>query len=154
MKPNTYTQLLIHLVFATKYRECLLNEEQRQKTFAYMSGIATNLKNKSLIINGMSDHVHILLGLNPAISISEHVKEIKRSSSIYVNEQKWFRGHFEWQDGYGAFSYGRSQLDRIYKYIENQEEHHKKESFRVEYLKILQRFDIEFNSHYIFEFFD
>ncbi len=152
MKPGTYTQLYIHLVFAVKNRECLIKQSYKEKVFSYMSGIITNLKHKSIIVNGMPDHIHILLGLNPNISISNTVKEIKRSSSIYIKEQKWFKSKFAWQEGYGAFSYSRSQLNNIYKYIENQEEHHKKQSFKDEYLKILKRFDIDFNYNYLFNF--
>ncbi len=108
MKPGVFTQLYIQLVFAAKYRDRLLREEIRPEVFSYISGIITNRKHKSIIINGMSDHIHILIGLNPADTISDLVGTIKKSSSTFINEKEWFRGKFHWQDGYGAFSYGRS----------------------------------------------
>ena len=105
------------MVFAPKYRERLLKKEIRPEVFSYISGIITNRKNKSIIINGMLDHIHILIGLNPNDKISELVGTIIKSSSTLINQKGWFRGKFHWQDGYGAFSYGRSQLDNVYNYI-------------------------------------
>lgn len=120
MKPGVYTQLLTHLVFAVKYRDRLLTKEIRDEVFSYISGIITNRKHKSLIINGVSDHIHTLIGLNPNDKISDLVGTIKKSSSTFINQKGWLLGKFHWQDGYGAFSYGRSQLDTVYKYIANQ----------------------------------
>lgn len=154
MKPGTFTQLYVHLVFAPKYRERLLIKEIRPEVFSYMSGIITNRKHKSIIINGMADHMHILLGLNPDDKISDLVACLKRESSSFINQKNWFRGKFHWQDGYGGFSYGRSQLDKIYNYIKNQELHHEKRTFREEYLELLKKFEIEFEEKYLFEFFD
>ena len=154
MKPGVFTQLYTHLVFAVKYRERLLLKEIRPEVFSYISGIITNRKHKSIITNGVSDHIHILIGLNPDDTISDLVATIKRSSSTFINQQNWFTGNFHWQDGYGAFSYSRSQLERVYSYIENQEEHHKERSFRHEYIKLLERFKIEYDEKYLFEFFD
>jgi len=102
----------------------------------------------------VSDHIHILLGLNPDDKISDLVGTIKKSSSTFINEKGWFRGKFHWQDGYGAFSYGKSQLDSVYKYIANQEAHHKKRTFREEYLDFLKKFEIKYEDQYLFEFFD
>ncbi|MCK5739451.1 transposase, partial [bacterium] len=107
---------------------------------------------KSIIINGMSDHVHILLGLNPNDKISDLVGAIKRSSSSFINEKGWFPNKFHWQDGYGAFSYGKSQLNTVYHYIQNQEKHHQGHTFRDEYLELLKRFDIEYDEKYLFTF--
>src|SRR3972149_4564033 len=121
MKPGVFTQLYTHLVFAVKYRERLLTKDIRSEIFSYMSGIVTNRKHKSLIINGMADHVHILVGLNPDDKISDLVGAIKKNSSIFMNGKKLFHGTFHWQDGYGAFSYGKSQLNNVYSYILNQE---------------------------------
>ncbi len=154
MKPGTFTQLYIHLIFAPKYRERLLIKEIRPELFSYISGIITNRKHKSIIINGVLDYIHILLGLNPDDKISDLVACLKRESSSFINQKNWFRGKFHWQDGYGAFSYGRSQLDKIYKYIMNQETHHKKRTFREEYLGLLKKFEIEFDEKYLFEFFE
>ena len=152
MKPGVFTQLYTHLVFAVKYRERLLKKEIRADVFSYISGIITNRKHKSIIINGVSDHIHILIGLNPNDKISDLVATIKRSSSTHINQQNWFRGKFRWQDGYGAFSYSRSQLANVYRYIENQETHHKENSFRREYGNLLKQFKIEYNEKYLFEF--
>jgi len=154
MKPGTFTQLYTHLVFAVKYRERLLTEEIQDEVFSYISGIVTNRKHKSIIINGMPDHIHLLIGLNPNDKISDVVGCIKRDSSAFINQKGWFRGKFHWQDGYGAFSYGRSQLDRIYKYIANQKVHHQKRTFRQEYTELLKKFEIEYDEKYLFDFFD
>ena len=154
MKPGVFTQLYVQLVFAPKYRDRLLRKEIRPEIFSYISGIITNRKHKSIIINGMSDHIHILVGLNPNDKISDLVGAIKKSSSTFINEKGWFRGKFHWQDGYGAFSYGRSQLDNVYHYIKNQEMHHRKRTFREEYLELLKRFEIEYDEKYLFEFFE
>ncbi len=154
MKPGVFTQLLTHLVFAVKYWERLLKKEIRNEVFSYISGIISNRKHKSLIINGVSDHIHILIGLNPNDKISDIVGKIKKSSSTFINEKDWFRGKFHWQDGYGAFSYGKSQLNDVYKYIANQEVHHKKRTFREEYLEFLKKFEIEYDEEYLFDFFD
>lgn len=154
MKPGVFTQLYIELVFSPKNREALLLKKYHEQLWPYMSQTLINLKHKPIIINGMPDHVHIFLGLNPKMSISDLVRDLKRSSSHWINEQKWYRGAFAWQEGYGAFSYGRSQIDDVYKYIQNQEEHHKKRSFKEEYLELLRKFDVEFNEQFLFEFFD
>ena len=153
MKPGVFTQLLTHLVFAVKYRDRLLKKEIRDEVFSYISGIITNRKHKSLIINGVLDHIHILIGLNPNDTISDLVGTIKKSSSTFINQKNWFPGKFHWQDGYGAFSYGKSQLDSVYKYIANQEAHHKKRTFREEYIEFLKKFEIEYDERYLFDFF-
>jgi len=154
MKPGTFTQFYIQLVFSPKHRERLLVEKIRPRIFEYMSGILTNIGHKSIIINGVADHVHLFLGLNPKISVSETVKEVKRSSTIFINNQKFFPGKFEWQEGYGGFSYGRSQIERVYDYIKNQEKHHQKQSFKMEYMEFLKKNEIEFEKQYLFEFFE
>jgi len=154
MKPGSFTQLYVHIVFAVKYRERLLTKEIRDELFKYIAGIITNRKHKVIIINGMADHIHILIGLNPNDKISDLVACIKRESSSFMNDKNYFRGKFHWQDGYGAFSYSRSQLDDVYKYILNQEAHHKKQTFREEYVELLKRFEIQFDEKYLFVFFD
>jgi putative transposase len=154
MKPGTFTQIYIQLVFSPKHRDRLLLEQLRPRIFEYLSRIATNIGHKSIIINGVSDHVHLFLGINPNISVSETVKELKRSSSIFINEQRFFPGKFEWQEGYGGFSYGRSQMENVYEYIKNQEKHHQKRTFREEYLEFLKKYEIEFEEQYLFEFFE
>jgi putative transposase len=154
MKPGIFTQLYIHLIFAVKNREAVLTQNIRNRVFEYMSGIASNMKHKSIIINGALDHVHILLGLNPATSISDTVHDLKRNSSLLINDEKLCKGKFSWQEGYGGFTYSRSQLNDVYHYIENQEMHHKKRSFREEYLGFLEKFEIEFDQRFLFDFFD
>jgi REP element-mobilizing transposase RayT len=136
------------------FRESLLKEQFRPLVFKYMSGIITNLGHKSIIVNGVSDHVHIFLGLNPNISISETAKEIKRVSSKFINEEHFFADRFQWQNGYGGFSYSHSQIDNVYNYILNQVRHHAQRSFRDEYLDFLNRNDIPFEEQYLFEFFE
>ena len=154
MKPGVFTQLYVHLVFAVRDRECVLKPEFRSNVFSYISGIISYRKHKSIIINGVSDHIHIFLGLNPNDKISDLVGAIKRSSSLYINKQEWMRGKFYWQDGYGAFSYGKSQIKNVYNYIKTQESHHGKRSFRSEYLELLKNFEIEYDPKYLFDFFD
>lgn len=153
MKPGTFTQIYIQLVFSPKHRDRLLVEQIRPRIFEYLSGITTNLGHKSIIINGVTDHIHLFLGLNPKIAVSETVKEMKRSSSIFINNHSFFPGKFEWQEGYGGFSYGKSQVESVYEYIKNQEKHHKKRTFREEYLDFLNKYEIEFKEQYLFEFF-
>jgi REP element-mobilizing transposase RayT len=153
MKPGTFTQIYIQLVFSPMHKEALLHQNIRPDIFKYMSGIITNLGHKSIIVNGMSDHVHLFLGLNPNLSISDTVKEIKRASSVFINEQRFFSGKFQWQSGYGGFSYSQSHIEKVYNYILNQEKHHAKKTFREEYLDFLNKYNIEFENQYLFEFF-
>jgi REP element-mobilizing transposase RayT len=154
MKPGTFTQMYVQLVFAVKNRDALLKEDFRDRVFEYMSGIVTNLRHKSIIINGTSNHVHILFGLNPSVSVSDTVHDIKRSSSLFINNEKLCPFRFSWQEGYGGFTYSRSQLADVYNYIENQESHHKKRSFREEYIDILSTNEIEFDQQFLFDFRD
>jgi putative transposase len=154
MKPGTFTQMYIHLVFAVKYRDKGLNINIRNRIFEYMSGILSQQKHKSIIINGLSDHVHLLFGLNPVISVSDIVHDLKRNSSLFINNEKLCIGKFAWQEGYGGFTYSRSQLNDIYKYIENQEMLHKRKTFREEYVEFLDNFEIEYEQRFLFEFFE
>jgi REP element-mobilizing transposase RayT len=134
---NTYTQLTVHVVFAVKHRENLIRKEVREELYKYIAGIVQNKNHKILSINGVQDHVHILIGLNPSLALSDLVRDIKNNSSKFINEKKWAVGKFQWQEGYGAFSYSRSQRAQLIHYIQNQELHHKKSSFREEYLEML-----------------
>ena len=122
---NTYTQLYIHLVFAVEHRDRLIHSSFKDELMKYMTGIIQNKGNKLLAINTMPDHGHIFLGLNPKNAISDLAKEVKVSSTDFINEKKWLRGRFHWQEGYGAFSYSHSQIDRVVKYILNQEKQHR-----------------------------
>jgi putative transposase len=149
--PNTYTQIHIHFVFAVKFRLGLIDKEWKEQLNKYITEIIQSNKHKLLAINGMPDHIHILIGMRPTQSISDLMKEVKQSSSLWINENKFTKKHFEWQEGYGAFSYSKSQIDGVVKYINNQEEHHKKQSFKQEYLEILTKFEIEYDEKYIFK---
>jgi putative transposase len=153
MKPGVFTQLYVHLIFAVKYRDSTLSKEIRPKIFRYMSGIISQKGHKSIIVNGVSDHVHILVGLNPNEKISDLVGNIKRGASTLINENRLLPTKFLWQDGYGAFSYSKSQLSILYKYIANQEAHHRRKTFREEYIDVLNKFEIEYNEKYLFDFF-
>lgn len=154
MKPGTFTQIYVQLVFAVKSREAALRKEIRPNVFEYMSGILTNLKHKSIIINGLSNHVHILIGLNPSISVSDTVHEVKRSSSLFINREGLCFDRFSWQEGYGAFSYSRSQIFNIYKYIENQEDTHKLKTFKDEYIQYLKKREMEFDEQFLYDFWE
>ena len=151
---NTYTQLYIHLVFAVKARQCLIPREHKNELQKYITGIVRNHKHKLLAIENEANHIHILVGLKPDQSISDLVKEIKTGSTLWLNEQTWMVHHFNWQEGFGAFSYSRSQLDHVIAYIRNQEEQHKRKTFREEYIAMLEAFGIEYDERYLFEFID
>ncbi|MBC7776351.1 MAG: IS200/IS605 family transposase [Phycisphaerae bacterium] len=151
---NTYTQLHIHLVFAVKYRQALIVEKHREEIEKYMTGFLQNKKHKLLAIYLMPDHAHILIGLNPQYSISDTVQVLKTETSNFINNHRLSAYHFLWQEGFGAFSHSKSELDKVIKYIRNQPEHHRKQSFREEYLALLKRFDVEYKEEYLFEFFD
>ena len=151
---NTYTQLYIQIVFSVQGRQNLISEEHRDELEKYICGIVRNNKSKPLAIYCNPDHAHILIGLNPTISISNMARDIKGNSSKWINDKKWISGHFNWQEGFGAFTYSKSQIDSVIKYILNQYEHHKKSSFKDEYLKILKKFDIQFDDKYLFEWYN
>lgn len=148
---NTYSQLYVQIVFAVKGRQNLISKNNKDEIYKYITGIITNHKQKLIVINGMPDHIHILVGIKPDMSLSDLVRDIKSNSSKFINEQKWINGKFEWQTGFGAFSYGHSQLANVIKYIENQEEHHKTKTFREEYIAFLKLFTIDFKNEYLFE---
>jgi len=154
MKPKVYHQVYLHIVFAVKFRDALLKKAFRSDIFKYMSGIVTQNEHKSININGVEDHVHILLGFNPSKTVSEIVFHLKRSSSLYINQQSYYPFKFKWQEGYGVFSYSRSQIEDIYSYIERQEEHHQKQTFRKEYIKTLEKYNCDYEERYLFDFFE
>ncbi len=148
---NTYTQIYIQIVIVVKGRHCLIPNGNKERLYKYITGIIQNKKHKLISINGVSNHIHILIGLNPAEALSDLVKEVKRCSTNFINEQNWMKGKFNWQDGYGGFSYSRSQLDKVIKYIVNQENHHKKKTFREEYIEMLKKFEVVYDEKFIFE---
>jgi putative transposase len=151
---NTFSQIYIQTVFAVSGRESLIKPEFKEELYKYIAGIVRNQKQKLIAINGVSDHVHILIGLRPAMALADLVENIKTDSSKFINRNKCVHGHFSWQEGYGAFSYGHSQLDRVIRYIQNQEKHHTRQSFKSEYMSLLRKFDIGFEEKYVFKFID
>ena len=148
---NTYHQIYLQTVFAVKYRNAVLSKEWRNTVWGVIGNLVNEGNCKTIIVNGVEDHVHCFVGLKPVMSVSELMKTIKGKSSKYINDNKLTKQHFEWQDGYGVFSYGQSQVDKVYKYIHNQETHHKKQTFREEYLEFLKKFKIEYDEQYIFQ---
>jgi REP element-mobilizing transposase RayT len=150
---NTYSQISIQAVFAVKGRENIIANYWRDDLHKYISGII-NKEAKSLAVGGWQDHVHIFFGLPPTLSIAKLLQTVKANSSKWINEQNFINGKFQWQEGYGAFSYSKNQRDAVIKYVMSQEEHHKQKNFRTEYLEILNTFEIEFDPKYIFEFYE
>lgn len=148
---GTFSQVYIQIVFAVKGRENLINRHWKEELHKYIAGIIKGKNQKSIIVNGMPDHIHAFVGLKPVMSISDLVRDIKNNSSNFINDKKFVKGKFSWQDGYGAFSYAHSQINNVYQYILNQEEHHKKKNFREEYLDFLKKFEIEYDEKYLFK---
>ena len=148
---NTYTQIYIQFVFAVQERASLVAPKHQEELNKYITGITRNKGSVMIAVNGMPDHLHILLGLNPGHSISDLARDLKSSSTDWINRKRWFNGNFYWQEGFGAFSYSRSQIDRVAKYIMNQQAHHSKRTFRDEYISLLRKFDIGFENKYLFK---
>lgn len=148
---NTYTQIHIQAVFTVQDRESVIQNSWKDELYKYIAGIIKNNKHKLLAINGMSDHIHILLGLRPSQSLSDLMQDIKGSSSKWINEKRFVRGKFSWQEGYGAFSYSKADVPNIIQYINHQEKHHKRKTFLEEYLEILKELDIEFDDRFVFK---
>ncbi|MES2619397.1 MAG: IS200/IS605 family transposase [Bacteroidota bacterium] len=149
--PHTYTQLYIQIVFAVQGRQNLISQQHKEELHKYITGIVQKRNHKMLAINSMPDHTHIFVGLKPTQSISDLVRDIKTNSSSFITEKKFVRGKFNWQEGYGAFSYSHSHIDAVVKYILNQEEHHRKKTFREEYIDFLKKFNVEYDEKYLFE---
>jgi REP element-mobilizing transposase RayT len=149
--PNTYTQLYIHCVFAVKYRASLIQTDWDERLRQYISATVQNHGHKLIVINNMPDHLHLFVGLNPNQSISDLMRNVKRESSEWINTNNLTPSKFLWQEGYGAFSHSKSQIDSVVKYIMNQQEHHKRISFLDEYKKMLVNFDVDFDERYIFK---
>jgi len=151
---NTYTQGYFHIVFAVKHRDALIKKEWKNDLEMYITGIIQNYKHKLLAICSMPDHIHILIGYNLNHLIPDLVEEVKTSSNKWIREKRLSKFRFEWQKGYGAFTHSKSQIDSVIKYIMSQEEHHRKETFKVEYLRILEQNEIEYKNEYLFDFFE
>ena len=150
--PNTFSQIYLQFVFAVQYRRSLIPKKHKEELHKYVTGLVQNRKAKMLAVNCMPDHIHLFVGFKPVILISDFVKEIKVESNEFINNKKWLRENFNWQEGYGVFSYSHSHIDKVVKYVLNQEEHHRKQTFKAEYEGLLKKFQIPFQEKYLFEF--
>ena len=148
---NTYHQIYLQTVFAVKYRKAIIAKSWKSQLFGVIGNLINETKCKTIIVNGVEDHVHCLLGLRPVVSVSELMKTVKAKSSKYINDNSLTPERFEWQVGYGVFSYRQNEVDVIYKYIQNHEAHHRKQAFRAEYLGLLKEFKVEYDEQYIFQ---
>ena len=148
---NTYSQIYIHIVFAVQGRQNLIHKSHRDELHKYITGIVQKRGQKMLAVFCMPDHAHLFTGMKPSISISDLARDVKAGSSKFINENKWMKGKFNWQEGFGAFSYSRSQIDTVIKYILRQEEHHRKRTFKEEYIELLKKFEIEYDEQYLFK---
>ena len=146
---NTYTQIHIQIVFVVKYRIAMIGEDWKNELYMYITRIVQNQKHKLLIINGVKDHVHLLIGYRPHQSLADLVQDIKGSSSKWINEKKYLEKKFAWQEGYGAFSYSHSHLTKVINYIKNQENHHRRKTFSEEYKAFLKAFEVDFDDRYL-----
>ena len=148
---NTYSQIYIHVVFAVEGRQNLIRPEHNDELQKYITGIVSGQRQKLIAINNMPDHVHLLIGLQPDLALSDLVRDIKAGSSGFIKRKRWVAGRFSWQEGFGAFSYSRSQLDTVIRYIQNQQKHHAKKTFLQEYVELLEKFGIAYDPRYIFK---
>lgn len=151
---GVYSKIYIQIVFAVRNRECLIDSSWEEPLYKYITGTVRKKEQKMLAIKGMPDHIHILIGMKPSCCLSDLVREIKKSSSVFINENKLTKYAFQWQEGYGAFSYNHSAINTIIGYIGNQKEHHKKVTFKEEYKAFLEEFKIEYKNEYLFDFFE
>lgn len=147
---NTYHQIYLQIIFAVKYRKAIIGKSWSKQLHATIGNLINESGGKAIIVNGVEDHLHCFIGLKPVVAVSELMKTVKAKSSKYVNDNKLTHERFEWQQGYGVFSYSQSQVDQVYAYIQAQEAHHKKQTFREEYLEFLMKFKIEYDERYIF----
>ena len=152
--PNTFSQIYLQFVFAVSQRRSLIPAEHKEEVHKYISGLVLRRNAKPIAIHCMPDHVHLFVGFKPVISIADFVREIKVESNAFINSKNWVGGKFKWQEGYGVFSYSRSHVDAVVKYVLNQEIHHRRKSFRGEYIQLLKKFDIPYEDRYLFDFVD
>ena len=148
---GTFSQLYIQTVFAVKGRENIIDKRWRDELCKYISGIIKGKGQKSIIVNGVADHIHCFIGLKPSMSISDLIRDVKNNSSKFINDKGFVKGKFSWQEGYGAFSYSHSQIEQVYNYILNQEIHHQEKTFKEEYLEFLTKYEIDYTSEYLFD---
>ena len=145
---NTYTQIHLQFIFAVKYRDGIIHSSWEKELYKYITGIVQNYHHKMLSINGMSDHLHLLVGMRPTQSVSDLMQDVKGGSSKWINDNHFVKRKFEWQEGYGAFSYSASHVPNVITYIENQKEHHRKKPFTEEYVEFLQKYTVEYDERY------
>ena len=148
---NTYTQIHVQAVFAVQNRECIIHNSWKEELYKYITGIVQRNNHKILSVNGMPDHIHVLFGLRPSQSIADLMQDVKGSSSKWINDKKFIQGKFSWQEGYGAFSYSKSEVPAIIQYIMEQTDHHKRKTFSEEYYDMLKEFEVDFDTRYIFK---
>ncbi len=148
---GTFSQIYIQTVFAVNGRSNLLLKPWRDEVFKYMSGIIKGKNQKPIIVNGIENHVHLFIGLKPSMALSDLIRDVKNNTSNFINEKRLVHGKFSWQEGHGSFSYSHSQIEQVYQYILNQEEHHHTKTFREEYLEFLRKYEIEYDEKYLFE---
>lgn len=148
---NVFSQIYLHLVFTPMGRENAIPQKHKEELQKFTTGIITNMKHKLLAINFMQDHVHIFAGYNPSQPLPDLVRDIKANSSRFINEKKWNAGKFRWQEGYGVFSYSRSQINYVINYINSQEKHHRTTTFKEEFLKILDKYEVDYDPRYLFD---
>ena len=148
---GTFSQMYIQVVFAVKHRQALIQSLWEERLYQYTTGIIRNKDQKLLAINGMPDHIHILIGMKPTCCLSDLVREVKKSTNEFINENRFTKSKFNWQSGFGAFSYGHSHLDNVIRYVMNQKEHHRKKTFKEEYITFLREFEIPHEEKYLFE---
>ncbi len=148
---NTFSKIYIHVVFSVKQRASLIRDEWREELQKYITGIVQNKGHKMLAVNSMPDHIHMLIGMKPDVALSELIRDIKANSSKWLNEEKVNHGKFHWQEGYGAFSYSQSQIRTVVEYIKNQQDHHRKKTFKEEYVSFLKKFNVPYDPKYVFD---
>ena len=149
---NTFSQIYLQFVFAVKHRQCLIATQYKEELHKYITGLVRNRSAKMLAVHCMPDHIHLFVGIKPVVFIPDFVKEIKVESNEFINNKNWVDKKFNWQEGYGVFSYSHSQIDAVVKYVLNQEKHHQKKTFRQEYDQLLKKFEIPFEEKYLFDF--
>jgi putative transposase len=150
--PNTYSQIYLHIIFAVQFRQHLIPQKHKEELHKYFTGLISNRGSKMLAINCMPDHAHLFIGYKPTIPLPTLVKEIKVASNQFINRRRWVTGRFKWQEGYGVFSFSQSQIITVINYINQQEQHHKKRSFKDEYLSFLNKFGVDYKNEYLFDF--
>ena len=151
---GTYSRIYIHYVFTVKYRQRLLQKPWREEVFKYIAGIIPEKGQKPININGVEDHVHVLVGIKPSMAVAELARIIKNNSSNFINERRFLSRKFAWQEGYGVFSYSHDAMKRVYKYIERQEAHHARKKFSQEYIEFLEQYQVEYHEKFLFDWVD